>query len=86
MKTEEGLAGDREREIENKEQNESDDRREARDQYDGNNCAGRAEKMEKRVAGIEPAERRQKQWRVSAELLMSGWEKLRDRQDAVLAD
>ena len=42
--------------------------------------------MEKRVAGIEPAERRQKEGRVSAELLMSGREKLRDRQDAVLAD
>ena len=60
MKTEEGLARDGEREIERKEQDEAENRRDPRDQEHGKNRAGAAQEMQKRVARIKPAERRQR--------------------------
>src|SRR4030095_8775869 len=59
LKTEERLPHDAEREVGCEEQKEAENGHDAGNKQHGENCAGTAEKMQERVARIEPAERRE---------------------------
>src|SRR5664279_109998 len=61
LKTQKGLAGDRQRQIQDEEQDDRDDWQEARHEQNRNDHTGAAKKVQESVARVEPAERRQKE-------------------------
>ncbi len=86
METEERLPGDGERKIKRAQEHETESWRDLRHEQNREHGTGSANEMEKGVAGVQPAKRRQDEPGVLAQLRPRRFQELRQRQNATGAD